>query len=142
MIRYDLLPTLNASLNALSAILLVIGLVCIKTHRIRAHTICMSAAFVTSLLFLTSYVLYHVHVGSQPFPGQGWVRPCYFTLLISHTVLAIVIVPLALRTLYLAIRGRFAQHEAIARWTLPLWLYVSVTGVIIYWILYRVRWET
>lgn len=97
----------------------------------------MLSAFFVSTLFLISYLVYHAQVGSVRFPGQGWVRPVYFSVLLSHTVLAVTIVPLALATLSRALRGRFDDHRRIARWTLPLWLYVSVTGVVVYWMLYR-----
>jgi uncharacterized membrane protein YozB (DUF420 family) len=97
----------------------------------------MASAFVTSTLFLISYLTYHYHVGSVPFGGRGWIRAAYFTILISHTILAATIVPLALVTLSRALRGRFSKHVRVARWTLPLWLYVSVTGVVVYWMLYH-----
>ena len=139
-INYQILPSVNAALNATSALLLVAGFLCIRAQRIRAHMACMLTAFVTSTLFFVSYLTYHAHVGSVRFPGHGWLRWCYFAILIPHTLLALVIVPLVLRTLYLAARQRFTAHRALARWTLPLWLYVSVTGVIIYWMLYRLDW--
>jgi len=131
------LPSINATLNGTSALLLAIGYFFIRRRNVTAHKICMGSAFFSSILFLLSYLTYHYHVGSMPFTGQGWVRPLYFTILISHTILAVTIVPLALMTLYRALRGRFNRHVAIARWTLPLWLYVSVTGVIVYWMLYQ-----
>lgn len=131
------LPTLNAALNASSAVLLVAGFWCIRARKVIAHTVLMLAAFGVSTLFLVSYLLYHAQVGSVRFQGSGWIRPVYFTVLVSHTILAIVIVPLALRTLLLATRKQFARHVAIARWTLPLWLYVSVTGVVVYLMLYH-----
>ena len=131
------LPAVNASLNAASAFLLTLGYIFIRQRAITAHTMCMLAACGTSTLFLISYLYYHYHHGSTPFPGQGAVRIFYFTILISHTVLAIVIVPLAITTLYRGLRGQFPKHVAIARVTLPLWLYVSVTGVVVYWMLYR-----
>ncbi len=130
-------PAWNAALNAASAGLLVAGFLCIRAKRIPAHRICMSGAASASTLFFASYVAYHLQVGSVRFQGTGWTRPFYFTVLLSHTVLAVVIVPLVLRTLFLAVRGRFDAHRAIARWTLPLWLYVSVTGVMVYWMLYQ-----
>ncbi|MBI3996100.1 MAG: DUF420 domain-containing protein [Candidatus Omnitrophica bacterium] len=130
-------PSLNAVLNATSAILLMAGALCIKAGRIGAHRACMLAACATSTLFLISYVAYHAQAGSVHFRGTGWTRPAYFTILISHTILAVVIVPLAARTLFLAARERFADHRAMARWTLPVWLYVSVTGVVVYLMLYR-----
>ena len=132
------LPALNASLNGTAAVLLAAGFVLIRRRRIRAHLMAMTGAFVVSTLFLVSYVIYHYHAGSRPFTGQGIVRPIYFTLLLTHIVLAAVIVPLALTTLYRAWRGEFARHTRVARWTLPIWLYVSVTGVLIYWLLYHV----
>ena len=131
------LPALNATLNATSALLLLAGYRSIRIGRIGAHTGFMLAACGVSGLFLTSYLLYHAQVGSVRFGGTGWIRPAYFAILISHTVLAIAIVPLVLRILFLAARKRFAEHVAIARWALPLWFYVSVTGVLVYWMLYR-----
>jgi uncharacterized membrane protein YozB (DUF420 family) len=131
------LPAVNAALNATSALLLVAGYRFIRRRRVAAHKICMGAALATSTLFLLSYLTYHYHIGSMPFRGQGWIRPLYFTLLISHTSLAAVIVPLAIITLYRAWKAQFPRHVRIARWTLPIWLYVSITGVIIYWMLYQ-----
>jgi putative membrane protein len=131
------LPHLNALLNTTSAILLTIGYRFIRKGNIAAHRNCQVAAFVTSLLFLTSYLTYHYYHGDTKFLGQGIVRPLYFVILISHVVLAIVIVPLVLITLMRAARGDFLRHRKIARWTLPLWLYVSVTGVIVYLMLYH-----
>jgi uncharacterized membrane protein YozB (DUF420 family) len=130
------LPAVNASLNALCAVLLVCGFVFIRRGKIRSHRACMIAAFLCSTLFLTLYLYFHFHAGVIRFGGQGWIRPAYFALLVSHTTLAVVIVPLVLITLTRALRERFDRHRAIARWTLPLWLYVSVTGVIVYWLLY------
>ena len=135
------LPTLNACLNGACALLLTLGWLAIRRGDVARHKACMGLAFFTSVAFLASYLTYHALHGSTRFPGAGWVRPLYFAILISHTVLAVVIVPLVLRTLYLALRGRFDAHRRIARWTLPLWLYVSVTGVIVYWMLYRMRWS-
>ncbi len=129
-------PTINAALNLTSAVLLIVGYRCIRRKAIESHRWCMVAACLTSLVFLASYLSYHARVGSVRFTGTGWVRPLYFAILISHTILAVVIVPLVARTLYLAARGRFDRHRAIARWTLPLWFYVSVTGVVIYVMLY------
>jgi len=131
------LPGLNAILNSLSAVLLIAGYGLIRRKRIRAHRACMFAAFVTSTLFLISYLTYHYHHGSTRFQGQGWVRPVYFAILITHTTLAAVIVPFALTTLYRATRGSFARHARVARWTLPIWLYVSVTSVVVYLMLYQ-----
>ena len=131
------LPHLNALLNTTSAILLIAGYRFIRKGNIPAHRTCQVAAFVTSVLFLMSYLTYHYYHGDTKFLGQGAVRPFYFAILISHVVLAIVIVPLVLITLYRAARGDFLRHRKIARWTLPLWLYVSVTGVIVYLMLYH-----
>ena len=128
---------LNASLNATSAVLLTSGFIMIRKRRIQAHRACMLSAFFVSTAFLISYVTYHIRVGNVLFQGQGWIRPVYFTLLISHITLAIVILPLALITLSRALREQFDRHRRIARWTLPLWLYVSVTGVIVYVMLYH-----
>jgi uncharacterized membrane protein YozB (DUF420 family) len=135
--RIAMLPTLNALLNATSAVLLIAGYLCIRRRKVTGHKLCMLAAFVTSSLFLTSYLILRYYAGMSRFTGQGWIRPVYFTILTSHTVLAAGIVPLVLITLSRALRGRFERHARIARWTLPLWLYVSVTGVLVYWILYR-----
>lgn len=133
------LPALNAALNATSTILLVSGYLCIRRRKVMAHRLCMSSAFITSSLFLVSYVTLRYYAGMTRFTGQGWIRPIYFTILTSHTILAAVIVPLVLVTLSRALRGRFDRHIRIARWTLPLWLYVSVTGVLVYWILYHLH---
>jgi uncharacterized membrane protein YozB (DUF420 family) len=131
------LPTLNATLNGLSALLLAGGFLCIRRRKVAAHRACMLSACITSALFLASYLVYHFQVGSVRFAGQGWVRPAYFTILFSHTVLAAAVVPLVLLTLGRALRGRFDRHARLARFTLPVWLYVSVTGVIIYMMLYH-----
>jgi uncharacterized membrane protein YozB (DUF420 family) len=131
------LPALNACLNATSAVLLATGYVLIRGGRRDAHKRVMIAALVSSALFLTSYLVYHAQVGSVRFRGQGPVRTVYFTILLTHTVLAVVIVPLVGMTLVPALRGRFDKHRRLARITLPLWAYVSVTGVVIYWMLYR-----
>ena len=131
------LPHLNAILNSTSALLLLAGFRFIRLGRIQAHRNCQVTAVLTSTLFLISYLTYHYYHGATKFPGQGLVRPLYFAILISHTILAVVIVPLILVTLYRAARGDFARHRRIARWTLPLWLYVSVTGVIVYVMLYH-----
>jgi len=130
------LPAVNASLNAACTVLLVAGYSFIRAKKIRFHRACMISAVACSAVFLALYLYFHAHAGVIRFSGQGWIRPVYFTLLISHTVLAIVIVPLVLITLVRALRERFDKHRAIARWTLPLWLYVSVTGVVVYWLLY------
>ena len=138
MADYSIFPVIDASLNGASAVLITTGRVLIGRGRIAAHRACMIAAVVTSSLFLASYLYYHAHVGSVRFPGQGWVRPVYFGILISHTLLAAAVVPLVLMTLSRALRQRFYRHRAIARWTYPVWLYVSVTGVVIYFMLYRI----
>jgi len=137
LIPVSSLPSVNAALNSASALLLIAGYLFIRNKRVRAHKACMLAAFTTSSLFLLSYLVYHYNVGSVPFRGQGWIRTVYFAILISHTVLAVLIVPLVLITLTRALKGNFDRHRRIARWTFPLWLYVSVTGVIVYWMLYR-----
>lgn len=131
------LPALNASLNALSAVLLLLGYACIRAGRREAHRAFMLAAFSSSALFLVSYLVYHSQVGSVRFRGEGVLRTVYFAVLISHTVLAVVIVPLVLITLSRALRSRFDAHRRIARVTLPVWAYVSITGVIVYFMLYR-----
>jgi uncharacterized membrane protein YozB (DUF420 family) len=135
--RISDLPSVNAALNTLSAVLLITGYLYIRQKKITAHKICMLSALGTSVLFFTSYLVYHYHIGSKPYGGQGLIRIIYFTILISHTILAITIVPLALITLVRALKQRFDKHKRIARWTLPIWLYVSVTGVIIYLMLYQ-----
>ena len=136
---YDVsaLPAVNAFLNGTSAVLLSVGFVFIRRKNVPAHRACMLSAFGVSAVFLVSYLVYHAQAGSVPFQGRGWVRPVYFALLLSHIVLAAVIVPLALTTIHRAWTGRFDRHRRIARVTLPLWAYVSVTGVVIYWMLYR-----
>ena len=131
------LPALNATLNAIAAALLVGGYIMIRRRRIAAHKRYMLSAFATSALFLASYLVYHYNIGSRPFTGQGPIRVVYFTILITHVVLAAAILPMALITLNHALRERFERHVPIARWTLPIWLYVSVTGVVVYWMLYR-----
>ncbi|HYC22612.1 MAG TPA: DUF420 domain-containing protein [Candidatus Bathyarchaeia archaeon] len=131
------LPTLNAVLNAASAALLLTGYRLIRRRRVAAHRACMLAALVTSSVFLTSYLYYHAHVGSVHYTGEGWLRPTYFTILTTHTLLAASVPPLALRTFYLAWKGQIARHRRIARWTWPIWMYVSVTGVVVYLMLYR-----
>lgn len=131
------LPSLNAALNATSGALLILGVIFIKQRLIKSHTMCMIAACCTSTLFLISYLTYHYYHGSQKFTGQGWIRPVYFTILLTHTVLAVVIVPLAIITLWRGLTGNFVKHASIARITFPMWLYVSVTGVVIYLMLYH-----
>jgi putative membrane protein len=131
------LPALNATLNATAAVLLSIGYVLIRKGRIETHRKVMLAAFTASVLFLVSYLVYHANVGSKHFPGTGAMRTIYLTILLTHTVLAAAIVPLVLVTLSRALSARFDRHRTIARVTLPIWLYVSVTGVIVYWMLYQ-----
>jgi uncharacterized membrane protein YozB (DUF420 family) len=132
-----ILPAVNAVLNALSACLLIGGYACIRRGRRAAHQRCMLAAFLVSVLFLASYLTLRYLAGMTRFEGQGWIRPVYFTILLSHTVLAAGTVPLAIVTIVRALREEQARHVRVARWTLPVWLYVSITGVIIYWLLYQ-----
>ncbi len=138
MTDYSIFPKINATLNGSSALLLITGRVLIARGNRAAHRAVMLTALGTSSLFLASYLYYHYHVGSVHFRGTGWTRPLYFTILISHTILAAVIVPMVIVTLTRALRGQFDRHRAVARWTFPLWLYVSVTGVIVYLMLYRI----
>lgn len=138
MISVNDLPTVNAFLNGLSALFLLGGFYFIRQRRIALHRACMVAAFSTSVLFLVSYLTYHVQHGTTRFTGQGWVRLLYFGVLLSHTVLAAVIVPLVVITLARALRQRFDAHRRIARWAWPLWLYVSITGIVVYVMLYHV----
>ncbi len=132
------LPHLNACLNGTSAVLLFSGYSFIRSRNVAAHRTCQIGALVVSLLFLASYLTYHYHHGATRFQGTGLVRPIYFTILTSHTILAIVIVPLVMLTFYRAFRHDFTRHRRIARITLPLWLYVSITGVIVYLMLYQI----
>lgn len=132
------LPHLNACLNATSAVLLLSGYSFIRARNVAAHRACQVAALIVSLLFLTSYLIYHYNHGSTRFQGTGVVRPIYFTILLTHTILAVVIVPLVAVTFYRALRQDFSRHRRIARITLPLWLYVSITGVIVYLMLYQI----
>ena len=134
------LPAINATPNAISGMLLVIAYVLIRARRIAQHRRVMLAACATSSLFLLSYVAYHAQVGSVPFTRQGFVRPLYFTILGTHVTLAAVTLPLALVTLSRGLKARYGKHRAIARWTLPIWLYVSVTGVLVYVLLYQPTW--
>lgn len=136
--QYAIYPVIDATLNGTSAVLLVIGRGLIKSGRMAAHRAVMIAALASSSLFLISYLYYHAHVGSIHFQGQGIWRPIYFTLLASHTILAAVIVPMVIITLSRALRARYDKHRRIARWTFPLWLYVSITGVVIYFMLYQI----
>ena len=134
------LPTLNAFLNATSATLLLFGWTLIRRGARDAHRRVMTAAFGCSTLFLVSYLAYHAQVGSVRFPGTGAARTLYLGILLTHTVLAAVVAPMAVTTFVLAWKGRFEKHRRLARWTLPIWLYVSVTGVVVYLMLYRMRW--
>ena len=134
------LPAVNATLNALSGILLIMGYVFIRARRIKWHRLCMIAAFVTSSIFLVCYVIYHAQVGSVRFTRQGFVRPLYFTILITHVTLAATVVPLAVMMLARGLRAQYPRHRAIARWAFPVWLYVSVTGVLVYVLLYQPTW--
>ena len=136
MIPVSILPAVNAALNSASALLLIAGYLFIRRKKITAHKFCMLSALTTSALFLISYLAYHYQVGSVPFQGRGWIRGVYFTVLISHTILAAAVVPLVLVTVARALKGSFERHKRVARWTLPLWLYVSITGVLVYWMLY------
>ena len=134
------LPAVNATLNAISGILLVIGYLLIRARRIEQHRRVMLTAFATSSLFLTCYLVYHAQVGSVRFTRQGFVRPLYFTILVTHVTLAAATLPLAIITLSRGLKARYARHRAIARWTFPIWLYVSVTGVLVYVLLYQPSW--
>ncbi len=135
--QYAFFPALNATLNGTSAVLLLCGRWLISRGKILAHRSCMIAAMVASAIFLCCYLFFHYEVGNVRFLGQGWSRPVYFSILITHVTLAIVIVPMAIITLNRGLKARYAKHRAIARWTWPLWMYVSVTGVIVYMMLYQ-----
>ena len=137
MIDISRLPLVNATLNAISGILLLAGYFFIRRRSVTAHKVSMLTAFLVSTVFLISYLTYHYHSGSVPFAGKGWLRPVYYTILITHVILAALVIPLALVTIYRAWRGQWERHKRIARWTLPVWLYVSVTGVVVYWMLYQ-----
>ena len=134
------LPAINASLNAISGVLLVIGYALMRARRIDLHRRVMIAAFFTSSLFLICYLIYHAQVGSVRFTREGFVRPVYFTILFTHVTLAATVLPLAIITLTRGLKGRYPRHRAIARWTFPIWLYVSVTGVLVYVLLYQPTW--
>jgi len=134
------LPAVNATLNGISGILLVIAYALIRARRIQQHRKVMIAAFAASSLFLVCYVVYHAQVGSVRFTRQGFVRPIYFTILVTHVVLAAVVLPMAIITLSRGLKGRYPQHRRIARWTFPTWLYVSITGVLVYVLLYQPGW--
>lgn len=131
------LPHLNAMLNAASGVLLTAGYLSIRAGHVGRHRVCMLGAVAVSVIFLVSYVIYHLQVGSVPFTGEGSIRIVYFTVLITHAVLAVVIVPLVVITVMRALRDQFDRHVAIARWTLPIWIYVSISGVVVYWMLYQ-----
>jgi uncharacterized membrane protein YozB (DUF420 family) len=134
------LPAINASLNATSCVLLLIGYALIRARRIAQHRACMLAALTTSALFLICYIVYHAQVGSVRFPRYGLVRPVYYTILITHVTLAVTVLPLAIITAARGLRGDYRRHKKIARWTFPIWLYVSVTGVLVYVLLYQPTW--
>jgi uncharacterized membrane protein YozB (DUF420 family) len=134
---FSILPTLNATLNGISTVLLSVGYVFIRRREIARHRACMIAAFATSTLFLISYVIYHANIGSRSFTGTGTIRLVYFSILITHVVLAAAVPPLAIATLVQGLRGQYVRHRRIARWTFPIWLYVSVTGVLVYLMLYQ-----
>jgi uncharacterized membrane protein YozB (DUF420 family) len=137
MFDYTILPTVNATLNAISGMFLLTGYVLIKRRHINAHRNAMLGAFASSTVFLISYLVYHAQAGSRPFTGQGAIRYVYFAILLSHIVLAAAILPMAISTLSRGLRGRYAEHKRIARKTFPAWMYVSVTGVIVYLMLYQ-----
>jgi putative membrane protein len=144
MIHGEDLPAVNAALNATSAVLLVAGYVAIRRGSVRLHKTCMLSALVVSTVFLSTYIYYHFVVkdgSSTKFLGTGWIRPTYYTILISHIILAATVAPLAITTAYLGLRNRLLRHVKLARWTLPIWLYVSITGVVVYWMLYRMDWS-
>lgn len=135
-----LIPAIDASLNGAAGCLLLLGYIAVKNKRVDLHRLCMGLALLCSAVFLCFYLYYHFHHGSTKFQGQGPVRPLYFTILISHTILAAAVLPLILRTVYLALRDEVEKHKKIARITFPIWMYVSVTGVVIYWMLYQVKY--
>src|SRR4051794_872536 len=134
------LPAVNATLNGLSGVLLLIGYALIRSRKVELHRKVMLAAFTTSSLFLVCYIVYHAQVGSVRFVRQGFVRPLYFTILITHVTLAALVLPMAIVTLSRGLKARYPQHRKIARWTFPIWLYVSVTGVLVYVLLYQPTW--
>jgi putative membrane protein len=137
VIDYTLLPAVNATLNALSGTFLFVGYVLIRRREIHAHRNAMLGAFASSTLFLISYLVYHAQAGSRPFTGQGAIRYVYFAILITHVILAAAILPMAITTLSRGLRGRYDDHRRIARWTFPTWMYVSITGVVVYLMLYQ-----
>ena len=129
------LPALNAMLNSVSTVLIVLGFIAVRQRKFSRHMKLMLSAFVTSSLFLISYLIYHHYVGHTPFPGEGWIRPVYFFILVTHIILSTFVVPLVLTSFYFAYAGKFSTHRKVSRWTFPIWLYVSVTGVAIFFIL-------
>ena len=133
----SVLPTLNACLNATAAVAILTGVLAIRRRRVAVHRAAMLTAFAVSTVFLVSYLVYHYQAGSKRFEGPGWLRVVYLAILLTHTVLAVAIVPLVVTTLYRALTRQFARHVPLARWIFPLWLYVSVTGVVVYWMLYH-----
>lgn len=137
MIDFRILPTINAGLNVTSAVLLLTGFYFIRKRRIAAHRACMIGGLIVSGLFLVSYLTYHFNVGSVPFTGSGALRTVYFTILLTHTILAAIVLPMALRTAAHGLADRRKKHVRLARWTLPIWVYVSITGVVVYWMLYQ-----
>ena len=137
MIGISDLPTVNAGLNFTAAVLIGAGFYFIKQKNIGAHKVCMITALGVSAVFLASYLFYHYSVGNVRFTKQGWIRDVYFPLLITHTILAAAVLPMVLRTAFLAFKGRFANHVRIAKWTFPTWMYVSITGVVVYFMLYH-----
>lgn len=137
-LSFQFLPTLNAILNSITAVLLLTGYGLIRKGHRKIHQMVMISALGCSVVFLTSYLIYHYHAGTTRFMGQGVIRPVYFTMLLTHTLLAAMVPPLAIITVIRAAKGNFEKHRRLARWTLPIWLYVSVTGVVIYWLLYHV----
>jgi putative membrane protein len=137
MLLLEDLPALNATLNSIATVLLISGWICIKTRKVAAHITFMVLALMVSIAFLTSYLIYHYRIGHVAFHGAGFIRPVYFTMLITHILLAILNVPLTIMTVVPALRRRFDRHKRIARWTLPSWLYVSVTGVLVYFMCYQ-----
>ena len=141
MFDTSILPPVNATLNGIAAVLLLCGYVCIRLGRRSTHRALMIAAFITSALFLCSYLTYHATHLATVFPGHGAAAWVYYPILITHIALAVAVVPLALTVLYRAWKRDFARHRRLARWTFPIWLYVSVTGVVVYWMLYQVRWS-
>ena len=138
MADLSIFPAVNATLNGISAVLLTTGRAMIRRRKVGLHRACMISAVITSTVFLASYLYYHAHVRSVHFPGTGWARLVYFSILISHTLLAAAVPPLALISLTYGLRGRFDRHRHIARWAYPIWLYVSVTGVVVYIMLYQI----